>query len=389
MNTVTSNEPHHILCIVGARPNFMKIAPIMAAFAALGSQVKATLLHTGQHYDVAMNHQYFEALGIPAPDINLEIGSGSHAQQTAAVMQHFEPALDAAKASAVLVVGDVNSTLACALVANKKGIPVIHVEAGLRSYDRAMPEEINRLLTDQLSDLLYTTEASALENLTREGIDAARVRFVGNVMIDTLRLNLPRAITLAQILADHGRSDFHFDQGYAVLTLHRPSNVDDPQVLRSLLETVRDISTRLPVVFPLHPRTRSMIEKFGLSELIDVPHILQLPPMGYLEMLGLMHNARLVLTDSGGIQEETTALGVPCVTLRNNTERPITVEQGTNTIVGQDPQKIMAIVNDVIANGGKAGRVPQFWDGHAADRIALDLCAWLDQRRQTAGEIAS
>lgn len=381
MTTALSTEPHHILCIVGARPNFMKIAPIMAAFAELGDRVKATLLHTGQHYDVAMNHQYFEALGIPSPDINLEIGSGSHAVQTAAVMQHFEPALDAAKASAVLVVGDVNSTLACALVATKKGIPVIHVEAGLRSYDRAMPEEINRILTDQISDILFTTEASALGNLTREGIAAERVRFVGNVMIDTLRLNLPRAIKLPQILAAHGREDFKFDNGYAVLTLHRPSNVDDPAVLRSLLETVRTISATVPVVFPLHPRTRGMIEKFGLAELIDIPQVLQLPPMGYLEMLGLMQDARLVLTDSGGIQEETTALGVPCVTLRNNTERPITVEQGTNTIAGQDPQKILEIFGEVMQHGGKAGRVPEFWDGHAADRIAQELCVWLDARR--------
>lgn len=385
-NTPTaSSGQHHILCIVGARPNFMKIAPIMAAFAARGDQVKATLLHTGQHYDVAMNHQYFEALGIPSPDINLEIGSGSHAVQTAAVMQHFEPALDAAQASAVLVVGDVNSTLACALVATKKGIPVIHVEAGLRSYDRAMPEEINRILTDQISDILFTTEASALGNLTREGIDASRVRFVGNVMIDTLRLNLPRAIALPQILADQGRSDFRHDAGYAVLTLHRPSNVDDPAVLRSLLETVRQISARLPVVFPLHPRTRGMIEKFGLSELIDLPQILLLPPMGYLEMLGLMKNARLVLTDSGGIQEETTALGVPCVTLRNNTERPITVEQGTNTIAGQDPATILRLFDEVMNSGGKAGRVPEFWDGHAADRIAEQLCEWLDQRNAASG----
>ena len=386
MKSVMPSEPHHILCIVGARPNFMKIAPIMAAFSALGDKVKATLLHTGQHYDVAMNHQYFEALGIPSPDINLEIGSGSHAVQTAAVMQHFEPALDAAKASAVLVVGDVNSTLACALVATKKGVPVIHVEAGLRSYDRAMPEEINRILTDQISDILFTTEASAEGNLAREGIDASRVRFVGNVMIDTLRLNLPRAIKLPQILAEHGRSDFNFEQGYAVLTLHRPSNVDDPEVLRSLLQTVRTISATCPVVFPLHPRTRGMIEKFGLTELIASPQILQLPPMGYLEMLGLMQDARLVLTDSGGIQEETTALGVPCITLRNNTERPITVEQGTNTIAGQDSEKILSIFNDVIKNGGKAGRVPEFWDGYAASRIADEICVWLDQRRAKADQ---
>ncbi|OWY29820.1 non-hydrolyzing UDP-N-acetylglucosamine 2-epimerase [Herbaspirillum robiniae] len=381
MSPAASPAPHRILCIVGARPNFMKIAPIMAAFAALGDKVQATLLHTGQHYDVAMNHQYFEALGIPSPDINLEIGSGSHAVQTAAVMHHFEPALDAADASAVLVVGDVNSTLACALVATKKGVPVIHVEAGLRSYDRAMPEEINRILTDQISDILFTTEAGALDNLTREGIDASRVRFVGNVMIDTLRLNLPRAIKLPQILEANDRSGFDHAGGYAVLTLHRPSNVDDPEVLQKLLQTVRAISDTLPVVFPLHPRTRGMIEKFGLSGLIDIPQILQLPPMGYLEMLGLMQDARVVLTDSGGIQEETTALGVPCITLRNNTERPITVDQGTNTIAGQDPEKILEIFRDVMAHGGKAGRVPEFWDGHAADRIAQELCVWLDQRR--------
>jgi UDP-N-acetylglucosamine 2-epimerase (non-hydrolysing) len=387
MKPSASSELHRILCIVGARPNFMKIAPIMAALAELGPQVQATLLHTGQHYDVAMNHQYFEALGIPKPDINLEIGSGSHAVQTAAVMHHFEPALDAAQASAVLVVGDVNSTLACALVATKKGIPVIHVEAGLRSYDRAMPEEINRILTDQISDILFTTEMSAGENLMREGIDQSRIRFVGNVMIDTLRLNLPRAITLPQILADIGRTDFRHANGYAVLTMHRPSNVDDPAVLRGLLETIRKISARLPLVFPLHPRTRGMIEKFGLSALVDTPEILILPPMGYLEMLGLMKDARLVLTDSGGIQEETTALGVPCITLRNNTERPITVDLGTNTIVGQDAEKILAVFDDVMKNGGKAGRTPEFWDGHAATRIARELTAWLDQRRQALAQM--
>ncbi|MET3431625.1 UDP-N-acetylglucosamine 2-epimerase (non-hydrolyzing) [Herbaspirillum seropedicae] len=375
------SSPHRILCIVGARPNFMKIAPIMAAFSQLGERVQAVLLHTGQHYDVAMNHQYFEALGIPAPDINLEIGSGSHAQQTAAIMQHFEPALEQVQPAAVLVLGDINSTLACALVAVKKGVPVVHVEAGLRSNDRSMPEEINRILTDQISELLYTTEANALQNLTREGIAAERVRFVGNVMIDTLRHNLARAISLPQILATLGREDFRHDKGYAVLTLHRPSNVDDPAVLRALLETVRTISATLPVVFPLHPRTRGMIEKFGLAGLIDIPQILQLPPMGYLEMLGLMRDARLALTDSGGIQEETTALGVPCVTLRHNTERPITVEQGTNTLAGNDPQAILAIFAEVMEHGGKAGRIPEFWDGHAAERIAQDLCDWLDQRR--------
>lgn len=374
----TAAARHRILCIVGARPNFMKIAPIMVALNEPGTGLEAILLHTGQHYDVAMNHQYFEALGILPPDINLEVGSGSHAVQTAAVMHHFEPALDASRASAILVVGDVNSTLACALVASKKGVPVIHVEAGLRSFDRSMPEEINRILTDQISDILFTTESSARDNLVREGIDESRIRFVGNVMIDTLRRNLPRAIPLSNMLIDADRTDFRCLNGYAVLTIHRPSNVDDASMLRGLLETVRKMSAKLPIVFPVHPRTRAMIEKYELNPIIDVPEILQLPPMGYLEMLGLMRDARLVLTDSGGIQEETTALGVPCITLRNNTERPITVDQGTNTVVGQDAGKILATFDDILQNGGKAGRIPECWDGHAAARIATEVRAWLD-----------
>ena len=378
-------NPFRILCVVGARPNFMKMAPIMAALSALRPQVEVKLVHTGQHYDVAMNHQYFEALGIPAPDINLEVGSGSHAQQTAEVMKKFEPALDEVRPTAVLVVGDVNSTIACALVAAKKGVPVIHVEAGLRSFDRAMPEEINRVLTDQISDLLFTTEESGEENLLREGVAAHRIQFVGNVMIDTLVRNLPRAVPAAAIVADAGRPGLADGaEGYAVLTLHRPSNVDDPAVLRTLLETAATIAQRTPVIFPLHPRTRGMIEKAGLDHLVQGPGVLLLPPMGYLEMLGLMKGARVVLTDSGGIQEETTALGVPCITLRNNTERPITVEQGSNTIAGQDPAKILAIYDEVMAGGGKAGRVPRFWDGQAAVRIAAALQAWMQNGCKTS-----
>lgn len=379
-----SKAPLSILCVVGARPNFMKMAPIMAALADLGPGLAVSLVHTGQHYDVAMNHQYFEALGIPQPDINLEVGSGSHAAQTAEVMRRFEPALDEKLPSAVLVVGDVNSTLACALVATKKGIPVIHVEAGLRSFDRAMPEEINRILTDQISDLLFTTEHSGRENLLREGIDGSRIHFVGNVMIDTLLRNLERAVPLAQILKDAGKDEFVAAQdGYAVLTMHRPSNVDDPAALRTLLETVLKISTRLPVIFPTHPRTRAMIEKFGLGEMLNIPEVVQLPPMGYLEMLGLMKNARVVLTDSGGIQEETTALGVPCITLRNNTERPITVDEGTNTIAGQDPAIILAAFDEIMQSGGKAGRVPEFWDGQASTRIAAAIHNWLNNGLQS------
>lgn len=368
--------PLSIICVVGARPNFMKIAPIMAALERLKHALHVTLLHTGQHYDVAMNEQYFSALGIPSPDINLEVGSGSHATQTAEVMCRFEEALVNRNPSAILVVGDVNSTIACALVAAKKGIPVIHVEAGLRSFDRAMPEEINRVLTDQISDLLFTTEPSGRDNLLREGIAAERIHFVGNVMIDTLRHNLARAIPVANIVRDAGKPDFlKSTKNYAVVTMHRPSNVDDAHVLKSLLETIAAISRHMPVIFPLHPRTRSMIAKFELDNLLVNPCILLLPPMGYLEMLGIMKDAKVVLTDSGGIQEETTALGVPCITLRDNTERPITVDEGTNTIAGQQQDSITSIFNHILNTGGKAGRIPEFWDGHAADRIAAVICA--------------
>jgi UDP-N-acetylglucosamine 2-epimerase (non-hydrolysing) len=379
MPAVTHISAAKILCVVGARPNFMKIAPVMAALKRVTPPLDLMLVHTGQHYDAAMNDQHFADLGIPAPDINLEVGSGTHAVQTAEVMRRFEPILDQHIPSMVLVVGDVNSTLACALVAVKKGIPVVHVEAGLRSGDRTMPEEINRVLTDQISDLLLTTEHSAANNLIREGIDANRIHFVGNVMIDTLRGNLPRAI-LPPITIKQAGQVAGFPTGpkqFAVLTLHRPSNVDEPQVLKPLLETIRTISVDLPILFPVHPRTREKIERFGLMGIISCSSILLLPPVGYLEMLGLMKDARLVLTDSGGIQEETTALGVPCITLRTSTERPITVAEGTNTITGQSRERILAAYREVMDTGGKAGRVPEFWDGHAADRIAVILRDWL------------
>jgi UDP-N-acetylglucosamine 2-epimerase (non-hydrolysing) len=377
--TPVSQARRSILCVVGARPNFMKIAPIMAALGDFRSELAVSLVHTGQHYDVAMNHQYFEALGIPKPDVNLEVGSGSHAAQTAEVMRRFEPVMDEKRPSAVLVVGDVNSTLACALVASKKGVPVIHVEAGLRSLDRSMPEEINRILTDQISDLLFITERSGQANLLREGIAASRIRFAGNVMIDTLRNNLERAVPVSHILKDVGREAFlNGHDRYAVITMHRPSNVDDADTLQALLDTVLKISSRLPVIFPMHPRTKSMIEKFHLEKMLNVPGLLQLPPMGYLEMLGLMKDARVVMTDSGGIQEETTALGVPCITLRNNTERPITVDEGTNTVAGQDPAKILEIFDEIMQSGGKAGRIPEYWDGQASIRIAAAIREWLE-----------
>jgi len=368
-----------ILCVVGARPNFMKIAPVMRAMRGANPPLPVRLLHTGQHYDREMNGQYFQALGISEPDINLEVGSGSHAVQTAEIIRRFEPVLDREQPAAVLVVGDVNSTLACALVAVKKGVAVIHVEAGLRSFDRAMPEEINRVLTDQISDLLFITEKSARENLLREGIPESRIHFVGNVMIDTLRYSLKEAVPAAQTLIRYGTSAEWGQKGFAVLTLHRPSNVDDPGSLRVVLDTIREVSHRLPVAFAVHPRTRARIEQHGLGPVLEAQSILCVPPLGYLEMLGLMQAARLVLTDSGGIQEETTALGIPCITLRENTERPITVEQGTNTMVGSNPAHILAAVEEILRNGGKAGRVPELWDGQASQRIAAVLRKWLDR----------
>jgi UDP-N-acetylglucosamine 2-epimerase (non-hydrolysing) len=372
----------NILCVVGARPNFMKIAPIMRVFKRHETTLAATLLHTGQHYDAAMKKSFFDQLRIPEPDIDLGVGSGSHAVQTAEIMRRFEPVLDESKPTAVLVLGDVNSTISCALVAVKKGIPVIHVEAGLRSYDRGMPEEVNRVLTDQISDLLFTTERGAEANLLREGIAAERIHFVGNVMIDTLRYNLDRAIEPMSLFSAAGGEiePELYGAGYGLVTLHRPSNVDNPANLKHLLTELSSISERLPLAFPVHPRTAQRIKEYALENLLNSPRILCLPPQGYLEMLGLMRHARLVLTDSGGIQEETTALGVPCITLRENTERPITVDEGTNTVVGIDPEKIRTCVDEVLRSGGKQGRVPEYWDGRAAERIAEVIIDWSRQR---------
>ncbi|WP_296444430.1 non-hydrolyzing UDP-N-acetylglucosamine 2-epimerase, partial [Rhodoferax sp. UBA5149] len=302
-----------IVCVVGARPNFMKIAPILRAMAAHAPPLPVLLVHTGQHYDKDMSDRLFDDLRLPLPDVNLEVGSGTHAIQTAEVMRRFEPIVDSHKPSCVVVVGDVNSTLACSLVAVKKGVPVMHIEAGLRSYDRAMPEEINRILTDQISDRLYTTERTAEDNLAREGIPSSRVCFAGNVMIDSVvfgRTNARSAKDTLQacnvnpLVLSHPR-------GYGVVTLHRPSNVDHPETLRALLGVLSETATRVPLVFALHPRTRSNIERFDLMHLIDPACMVLLPPQGYLEMLGLMAGATMVLTDSGGLQEETTALGVP------------------------------------------------------------------------------
>jgi UDP-N-acetylglucosamine 2-epimerase (non-hydrolysing) len=299
-------------------------------------------------------------------------------------MRRFEPVLDRYAPAAVLVVGDVNSTIACALVAVKKGIPVVHVEAGLRSYDRAMPEEINRVLTDQISDLLFTTERAAADNLAREGIDPDRVVFVGNVMIDTLMDNRARCPAVADVLGGiPGGERCLGPEGFAVLTLHRPSNVDSPETLGGLMETLARVADSLPVIFPVHPRTRARLAETGLLGVAE-ERLLLLPPLPYLELLALLGGARLVLTDSGGIQEETTALGVPCVTLRENTERPITVDEGTNTVVGTDPGLILACVGEILASGGKHGRIPELWDGQAARRIVAALHERLGPQTPTA-----
>jgi UDP-N-acetylglucosamine 2-epimerase (non-hydrolysing) len=362
-----------LICVVGARPNFMKMAPIIRQLQQVKHLITPYLVHTGQHYDQAMKDTFFQQLGIPEPDKDLGVGSGTHAVQTANIMLQFEPVLDEIKPFAVLVVGDVNSTIACGLVAVKKQIPLIHVEAGLRSYDREMPEEINRILTDQLSDLLLTTERSAADNLIKEGIEPSRVYFAGNVMIDSLLSNCKQADSLQTTLQKYNCKQVINQNDYALLTLHRPSNVDDSETLSRLIQVVGDVSKKLPVIFPVHPRTQQKISQAGLLDRLPSDRVILLPPVSYLEMVGLMQTAKVVLTDSGGLQEETTALGVPCITLRENTERPITITEGTNTIVGTDPAKIMQCVDEVLANGGKSGRIPEYWDGKAAERIVKEI----------------
>jgi UDP-N-acetylglucosamine 2-epimerase (non-hydrolysing) len=368
-----------VLCVVGARPNFMKIAPIMRAIARTEG-LSGVLVHTGQHYDEAMNDRFFRQLRIAAPDVTLEVGSGSHAWQTAEIMRRFEPVLDDVAPDCLLVVGDVNSTIATALVASKKGVRIAHVEAGLRSRDRTMPEEINRVLTDAISDRLYVTEAAAIDNLVAEGIAQQRIVFAGNVMIDSLIEGMADAQDPRQTLAAHGVDPDRFPANgrYALLTLHRPSNVDHRETLASLTGTLGTLAESLPLVFTVHPRTRIQLQAHGLSGFLDHPGVIALPPVGYREMLGLMHDAALVLTDSGGLQEETTALGIPCLTLRENTERPVTIEQGTNTLVGTDPARILEHADRVAASRGARAAAPEGWDGHAAERIVSDLARWLE-----------
>jgi len=368
-----------LVCVVGARPNYMKMAPLLQAFRAQPELPRPLLVHTGQHYDPMMNDRLFEDLQLPRPDINLEVGSATHAVQTAEIMRRFEPVLDEFRPACVVVVGDINSTLACSLVAVKKGAPVAHVEAGLRSFDRSMPEEINRVLTDQLASVLYTTERSAHANLAREGIAAERIEFAGNVMIDSLRAHRERAVAPeATLRRARALTSFRGAQGrFGVVTLHRPSNVDTPDALARCLDILSEAAQKVPLVCALHPRTMANVASFGLGGRLLSDRLLVLPPQGYLEMLGLMSAATVVLTDSGGMQEETTALGVPCLTMRENTERPITVEQGTNTLVGRDRGRILELIDEILATGGKRGRMPDLWDGRAAERIAAHLARWI------------
>jgi UDP-N-acetylglucosamine 2-epimerase (non-hydrolysing) len=352
----------HALCVAAARPNFMKVAPVIAALEDVG--VRVTLVHTGQHYDPAMSAVFFDELGLRAPDVHLGVGSGTHATQTGQVMIAFEPVVGELGPDVVVVVGDVNSTMAAALVAAKAGVHVAHVEAGLRSRDWSMPEEINRVVTDRVSDVLLAPSPDAVANLEAEGIPAERIHLVGNVMVDTLLAHLDRALARAPWARFGVEPD-----AYGLVTLHRPANVDDPVVLRGILGALGRLAAEVPLVFPVHPRTRPLLDELGLP-----PGVRAVEPVGYLDFVALEARARLVLTDSGGVQEETTVLGVPCLTLRDNTERPITVREGTNRVVGRDPDRIVAEGHRVLHEGVEARR-PALWDGRAAARIAAVLTA--------------
>lgn len=351
-------DPMHVLHVVGARPNFMKAAPVLRELAHRG--LRQTLIHTGQHYDAGMSDVFFQQLGMPAPDVNLEVGSASHAHQTADIMSRFEPVLLKKKPDLVLVYGDVNSTLAGALVCSKLGVKVGHVEAGLRSRDRRMPEEINRLLTDQIADWLFTPSSDADENLRQEGIDPERIHFVGNVMIDTLARLLPLAPR---------RQEISSREKHVLVTLHRPSNVDDLPWLREMLNALRELSNQVVVVFPVHPRTRQRLSSLDVNSSSN-GRLQLLDPQPYLEFLALQRDAAAVITDSGGIQEETTFLGVPCLTVRENTERPVTVTLGTNLLVGRDIKRMQAEVRCILDGRAKKGSPVPLWDGRAAERIA-------------------
>jgi UDP-N-acetylglucosamine 2-epimerase (non-hydrolysing) len=357
-----------LLHVVGARPNFMKVAPVLQAGNKHGG-LQQILLHTGQHYDAAMSDRFFEELGLPEPDVNLGVGSATHAVQTGKILIEFDPVLERERPDWVVVYGDVNSTVACALAAVKRGIRVAHVEAGLRSFDRTMPEEINRIVTDQLADLCLTPSRDGNANLEAEGIPIHRVKLVGNVMVDTLfRLRpVARERNMPAELGVEGRE-------FAFVTLHRPSNVDSREVLTELLEGLRDVASVMPVIFPIHPRTRKQIDVFGISALIDGIRLLD--PLGYIETVSLLDQAAIVLTDSGGLQEETTMLGVPCLTMRPNTERPVTITEGTNRLIESTRAAMLAAFNDVMnqkRNGGYRPGSPEGWDGRAGERVIAAL----------------
>lgn len=356
-----------VLCVVGARPNYMKMAPVVRALESCG--IQAPLVHTGQHYDHSMSEVFFDELSVPRPVVDLEIGSGSPAQQTARVMLAFEPVCIEMEPDLVLVAGDVNSTVSCALVAAKLHCPVGHVESGLRSFDRSMPEEVNRIVTDHLSSLLFVTEESGLKNLEAEGVACDRVHLVGNTMIDTLLEHVEAALTRRSWEALAGLQQ----NEYALATVHRQENVDDPQALAKVMTTLGEVARLLPVVFPVHPRTQARIAEFGLAH---GSSLYVTDPLPYLDFLGLMAKAVIVLTDSGGVQEETTALKVPCLTLRENTERPATIEQGTNRLVGLNQEAILQSVLQVLAGDWPVSRVPDLWDGKASSRLSAVLEKW-------------
>ena len=365
--------------VAGARPNFMKLAPVVQGLIARGG-LEFRIVHTGQHYDPSMTDVFFEDLRIPAPAVHLDVGSGTHGAQTARIIERYEAHLLERRPSGIVVFGDVNSTVACALAAVKLGVPVAHVEAGLRSFDRTMPEEINRLLTDAIADLLLVSEPSGVENLRHEGVDDSKVRLVGNVMIDTLMSQLPaaRERRTATKLGLDGRR-------YGFVTLHRPSNVDDPETLATLLRLLQDLARQLPLVFAIHPRTVAATARMGLPALVaeGQEHLICLGPQPYIDTLSLVSGASIVLTDSGGLQEETSVLRVPCLTLRENTERPITVTRGTSRLVGNDPARIRAAFAAVLAGDWPAGDTIPLWDGKAGGRVAEELVAWVNRRSPT------
>lgn len=366
---------HKLLIVAGARPNFMKIAPIIRELQRGSYPLEYKLVHTGQHYDKEMSDVFFEELEIPPPDYHLDVGSGSHAEQTAKVMVRCEEICVKDRPDLVMVVGDVNSTLACSIVAKKLGIRVAHVEAGLRSGDITMPEEVNRIVTDAISDYFFVTEKSGVDNLLAEGKPKDAIFFVGHVMID----NLFHQVEKLKRLPENSFETTNFKRrhpSYGVVTLHRPSNVDDPETLAGIIEALAEVSAELPLIFPIHPRTQANIGKFGL----EIPEsIVTTKPLSYMEFLNLFKDAQLVLTDSGGIQEETTALGIPCITLRENTERPITVEEGTNVLVGSDPARIVAEARKALSGSGATGRKPELWDGKASARILSTLADVLNR----------